>query len=66
MLYSLYLGNNAALELSLWASICVVAQDARHLEDMVDRAAALAFQEGFCCEGDQFLVTAGVPLGTSG
>ncbi|PIT70350.1 hypothetical protein CEV08_04700 [Bartonella tribocorum] len=31
---------------------------------MVDRAAAIAFQEGFCQAGDRFLVTAGVPLGT--
>ncbi|EJF79879.1 Pyruvate kinase [Candidatus Bartonella washoeensis] len=56
-----------ARRLSLvWGLHCVVAEDARDLEDMVDRAAALAFQEGFCCEGDQFLVTAGVPLGTPG
>ncbi len=45
----------------VWGLHCVVTQDARSLEDMVDRAAAIAFQEGFCKGGDRFLVTAGVP-----
>uniref|UniRef100_UPI0035D11354 pyruvate kinase alpha/beta domain-containing protein n=1 Tax=Bartonella sp. MR168JLCBS TaxID=3243556 RepID=UPI0035D11354 len=35
-------------------------------EDMVDRAAAIAFQEGSCQGGDRFLVTAGGPLGKPG
>ncbi|WP_409361175.1 pyruvate kinase [Bartonella heixiaziensis] len=50
----------------VWGVHCVVVQDARDLEDMVDRAAAIAFQEGFCQGGDRFLVTAGVPFGTPG
>ncbi|MDM9986298.1 pyruvate kinase [Bartonella henselae] len=50
----------------VWGLHCVVTEDARDLEDMVDRAAAIAFQEGFCQGGDHFLVTAGVPLGTPG
>ncbi|WP_074381525.1 pyruvate kinase [Bartonella doshiae] len=50
----------------VWGLHCVVTEDARDLEDMVDRAAAIAFQEGFCRTGEQFLVTAGVPLGTPG
>ncbi|WP_208435350.1 pyruvate kinase [Bartonella phoceensis] len=50
----------------VWGLHCVVTEDARDLEDMVDRAAALAFQEGFCQAGDRFLVTAGVPFGTPG
>ncbi|EJF87677.1 pyruvate kinase [Bartonella rattimassiliensis] len=50
----------------VWGLHCVVTEDARNLEDMVDRAAAIAFQEGFCQGGDRFLVTAGVPLGTPG
>ncbi|WP_273759233.1 pyruvate kinase [Bartonella sp. ML70XJBT.G] len=50
----------------VWGLHCVVSEDARDLEDMVDRAAAIAFQEGFCRSGDRFLVTAGVPLGTPG
>ncbi|WP_336276643.1 pyruvate kinase [Bartonella sp. CB178] len=50
----------------VWGLYCVVTEDARDLEDMVDRAAAISFREGFCCGGDRFLVTAGVPLGTPG
>ncbi|WP_336287473.1 MULTISPECIES: pyruvate kinase [unclassified Bartonella] len=50
----------------VWGLHCVVTEDARSLEDMVDRAAAIAFQEGFCCGGEQFIVTAGVPFGTPG
>ncbi|CDO47533.1 pyruvate kinase [Bartonella henselae] len=50
----------------VWGLHCVVTEDAWDLEDMVDRAAAIAFQEGFCQGGDRFLVTAGVPLGTPG
>ncbi|KEC56462.1 pyruvate kinase [Bartonella koehlerae] len=50
----------------VWGLHCVVSEDARDLEDMVNRAAAIAFQEGFCQGGDRFLVTAGVPLGTPG
>ncbi|WP_336293915.1 pyruvate kinase [Bartonella sp. CB169] len=50
----------------VWGLHCVVTEDARDLEDMVDRAAAIAFQEDFCCRGDRFLVIAGVPLGTPG
>ncbi|CDO49754.1 pyruvate kinase [Bartonella tribocorum] len=52
--------------LSFGGFIRVVSDDAKNLEDMVDRAAAIAFQEGFCQGGDRFLVTAGVPLGTPG
>ncbi|MET3589232.1 pyruvate kinase [Bartonella silvatica] len=56
-----------ARRLSLvWGLHCVVSEDAQNLEDMVDRAAALAFQEGFCQSGDRFLVTAGIPFGTPG
>ncbi len=32
----------------VWGLHCVVSEDAKNLEDMVDRAAAIAFQEGFC------------------
>ncbi|WP_332065772.1 pyruvate kinase [Bartonella sp. CB189] len=56
-----------ARRLSLvWGLYCVVTEDAKDLDDMVDRAAAIAFQEGFCHGGDQFIVTAGIPFGTPG
>ncbi|MCZ2328812.1 pyruvate kinase [Bartonella sp. F02] len=50
----------------IWGLHCVVTEDACNLDDMVDHAAMIAFQEGFCQAGDQFIVTAGVPLGTPG
>ncbi|WP_455477947.1 pyruvate kinase [Bartonella sp. B10] len=50
----------------VWGLHCLVTEDAKNLEDMVDRAAAISFQEGFCCEGDKFIVTAGFPFGTPG
>ena len=43
-----------------------VAEDARDLDDMVDRACRLAFREGFVRAGQRILIVAGVPLGTPG
>ncbi|MBB5074189.1 pyruvate kinase [Bartonella callosciuri] len=60
-----YFGNSTAFGF-VWGIHCVVVQDARNLEDMVDRAAAIAFQEGFCQGGDRFLVKVGIPFGTPG
>ncbi|ENN90034.1 pyruvate kinase [Bartonella bovis] len=50
----------------VWGLHCVVSEDAHDLDDMVYRAAAIAFQEGFCKVGDRFIVIAGVPFGTPG
>ncbi|ENN90299.1 pyruvate kinase [Bartonella bovis] len=50
----------------VWGLHCVVSEDAHDLDDMVYRAAAIAFQEGFCKTGDRFIVIAGVPFGTPG
>jgi pyruvate kinase len=44
----------------------VHTEDAHDLDDVVDRAARFAFQEGFAKAGDRIVVTAGVPLGTPG
>ena len=39
----------------------------RHdLDDMVDRACRIAFEEGFAKPGDRIIITAGVPLRTPG
>jgi pyruvate kinase len=43
-----------------------VAEDARSLDDMVDRACRLAFREGFAKAGQRIIIVAGVPLGTPG
>ncbi len=56
-----------ARRLSLaWGTHCVVTEDATNLDDMVDRACRITRQEGFGTDGDRIIVTAGVPLGTSG
>ncbi|MEO3389141.1 pyruvate kinase [Mesorhizobium sp. CAU 1741] len=56
-----------ARRLSLvWGTHCVVTEDASNLDDMVDRACRIAYQEGFARAGDRVIITAGVPLGTPG
>src|SRR5690242_14252238 len=50
----------------VWGVHCIVAEDARDLDDMVDRACRLAFREGFVKAGQRIIIVAGVPLGTPG
>ncbi len=58
---------STARRLSLvWGIHCVVAQDARDQDDMVERACRIAFREGFAKAGQRVIVVAGVPLGTPG
>lgn len=58
---------NTARRLSLvWGTHCVVSPDAVDLDDMVNRACRIANEERFGKEGDRIIVTAGVPLRTSG
>jgi pyruvate kinase len=57
----------AGRKLSLvWGIHCVVAEDARDQDDMVERACRLAFKEGFAKAGQRVIIVAGVPLGTPG
>lgn len=49
-----------------WGLHCVLSEDAKDLDDMVDRACRLSFQEGIAKRGDWIIITAGVPLGTPG
>jgi pyruvate kinase len=49
-----------------WGLHCVTTEDAHDLDDVVDRAARIAWQEGFAKAGERVVVTAGVPLGTPG
>ena len=49
-----------------WGCHCVVTEDADDLDDMVDRACRIAFDQGFGKPGDRVIITAGVPLGTPG
>jgi pyruvate kinase len=50
----------------VWGVQCVTTHDATDMEDMVDRACVIAFQEGLARPGDRIAITAGVPLGTPG
>ena len=49
-----------------WGLHCVHTEDAHDLDDVVERAAKIAFREGFAREGERIVITAGVPLGTPG
>ncbi len=58
---------DTARRLSLvWGTHCVVSPDAIDLDDMVNRACRIAFDEGFGRAGDRIIITAGVPLRTPG
>jgi pyruvate kinase len=50
----------------VWGLHCVVTEDARDLEDVVDRASRIAVNEGYSGPGDRIIITAGVPLRTPG
>ena len=56
-----------ARRLSLtWGLHCVLTSDPEDLDDMVDKACRIAFQEGFARPGQRVIITAGIPLGTPG
>ena len=50
----------------VWGIHCVIAEDARDQDDMVERACRLAFKEGFAKAGQRIIIVAGLPLGTPG
>jgi len=50
----------------VWGVHCVVAEDARDQDDMVERACRIAFRDGFAKAGQRVIIVAGVPLGTPG
>ena len=49
-----------------WGIHCVVDEDAKDQDDMVERACRIAFRERFAKSGESIIVLAGVPLGTPG
>jgi pyruvate kinase len=49
-----------------WGLHCVLTEDAHDLDDMVERAARITFQEGVGQPGQRIVITAGVPLRTPG
>jgi pyruvate kinase len=59
--------QHTARRLSIaWGLHCVLTEDAHDLDDVVERAAQIAYREGFAKAGERIVVTAGVPLGTPG
>lgn len=50
----------------VWGIHCIQTEDAISLEDMVDRACIIAYQQGLARPGDRIAITAGIPLGTPG
>ncbi len=49
-----------------WGLHCVTTEDAHDLDDVVERAGQIAYEEGFAKPGERIVVTAGVPLRTPG
>lgn len=49
-----------------WGTHAVIAQDARDVTDMSDRACQISFRDGFAKESERILIVAGVPFGTPG
>jgi pyruvate kinase len=50
----------------VWGTHSVLTEDIRDFDDMVRRASRLAREEGFAEGGERIVITAGVPLGTTG
>jgi pyruvate kinase len=51
---------------AVWGVHCVVTEDARDVDDMVERACRIAFKERIAHAGQRVIVVAGVPFGTPG
>ena len=49
-----------------WGVHCVVTEDVREFNDMVDKACTVALDEEFADDGQRVVITAGVPFGTPG
>lgn len=59
--------ENTARRLALvWGLHCVVTDDAKDLDDLIQKACRIAYQEGFARSGERIIISAGVPLGTPG
>lgn len=49
-----------------WGVHSVLSEDVHDMDDMVDRAARIAYREGFARIGDRIIISAGLPFGTPG
>ncbi len=50
----------------VWGIHAVLTEDARDVNDMVERACRLAYRDGFAKPGQRVLIVAGIPFGTPG
>jgi len=50
----------------VWGLHCVLTPDVHDVDEMVDRACHIAYEEGFARPGQRVIITAGVPFGTPG
>jgi len=50
----------------VWGVHCVLTDNPVDLDDVVEKAARIAAQEGYAKKGERIIITAGVPLGTAG
>ena len=50
----------------LWGAHCVHTSDVSSTQEMVHKACRIAVEEGIATNGDQLVITAGVPFGTPG
>jgi pyruvate kinase len=50
----------------VWGVHAVLTEDARDVNDMVERACRHAFKDGFAKPGQRVLIVAGIPFGTPG
>jgi pyruvate kinase len=59
--------NETAHRLALvWGLHCVTSTEVSNLDEMVDRAVDFAVSEGFAVQGENVVITGGVPLGVAG
>ena len=49
-----------------WGVHSVIGEDAADIDNMVDQACRLSFEQDFAKPGQRIIVVAGVPVGTSG
>ena len=50
----------------VWGLHCIISGDVANLDEMVDRAVDFAVAEGFAVQGEQVVITGGVPMGVAG
>jgi pyruvate kinase len=50
----------------VWGLHCIVGEEPKDVDGMVERACRVARSDGFAEPGERIIITAGLPLGTPG